>query len=82
MKNIDRLTEWMASEPVMNKNRLFWGTMCIFMGLSFFLAAFLFALFPQFSNDPYSVFTLLSALIGAFWTLVGMRLLEKWIQYF
>lgn len=79
MKIIDCCVEWMASEPVMNKHSLFWGVLCVFMGLSFILAAILFALFPRFSDDPYSAYALLSALAGAFWFLVGIRLLEKWI---
>ena len=82
MKFIDDYIEYTASEPVMSKHSLFWGTVCILLGLSSIFFAGLVALHPVIFNDPNSVFALLLALMGSFWILVGKRLLEKWLSAF
>lgn len=82
MKIIDDCIEYMTSEPIMNKHSLFWGTACILLGLSALFFAGLVAIYPVVFDDPHSVFALLLALMGAFWMLVGKRLLEKWLLFF
>ncbi|MDO8572636.1 MAG: hypothetical protein Q7S11_02575 [bacterium] len=82
MKLIDRYIEHVASEPIMNKHSLFWGTSCIFLGVVHLFFAGLVAIYPAVFDDPHSVFALLLALMGAFWILVGKRLLEKWLVFF